>query len=107
MAVLILGEGHSGQSVVAKPGDSLEVQLPENGTTGYRWAAEAHSDLPLDESALPPPAPAGAVGAGRGRLFRSRPLALGEFDLALGLRRSWEKGGVPQRTFEVHVKVAT
>ena len=105
MTVLTLGEGHNGQSVVAMPGDSLEVQLPENGTTGYRWAVEAHSNLPLDESALPPTSLTGAIGAGRGRLFRSLLLAPGEFDLALSLRRSWEQGGAPRRTFEVHVKV--
>lgn len=79
-------------------GDTVEVRLAENATTGYRWAAEdvdaAVVEL-LDTSADYPPSVVGASGVA---VFRVLVRGAGSVTLGFKCWRPWEgDDGVVQR----------
>ena len=84
-----------GDVVHVTPGDVVEVHLPENPTTGYRWAVEAKPDLVEQVDASEPPSSLGAPGAGTTRVLAFRVCAAGEEPLRLRLARAWEREKPP------------
>ena len=71
MADIVITEADLGREVAARVGDAVVVQLPENPTTGFRWAlASPQGDvLDLAHDDFQASAQTG-VGAGGMRLFR-------------------------------------
>jgi inhibitor of cysteine peptidase len=105
VAEIVVKEEHDGRTVSAKVGDSLTVELPENPTTGFRWAP-IDSDastvaLETDEFVL---GSKGAVGGGGTRVFRLRVKGLGRARLQFELMRAWESNA-PSKLFEIHISV--
>ena len=105
MGRIIITQSDGGGTVNAARGDTLEFRLPENPSTGYRWA--------LLESGAPRLAPAGdefqsastgRAGAGGLRVLQFRAIARGTTVLRLELVRSWETVP-PQATFRLQVEV--
>ncbi|MGC9666350.1 protease inhibitor I42 family protein [Planosporangium sp. 12N6] len=89
-----------GSTVVAAPGDTLEVALPENASTGYRWAFEPSPGLViLDDRVLPS---SDQPGAGGERVFAVRVDAPGE--VRARLRRSWEPPESAARSYTLRVR---
>jgi inhibitor of cysteine peptidase len=83
-------------------GEHIEVRLPENPTTGYRW----HADV--DEAALRKTHDAyeGAAeprGAGGTRIMRFEALRPGTVVLHLVKRRSWEQKPTDEFTVQLSV----
>ncbi len=98
-----VGSRDNGGTVSVARGDTVEIALPENAGTGYRWAL---SDLPegvmlvderrdLGDPALP--------GSGGCHVFRVRAGASGT--VSAQLRRPWQSGDAVQE-FSVRVAVA-
>ncbi len=89
--MVTLSEKDDGRSVDLKVGDDLEVTLPENATTGYRWAVD-HIDGPVVNlvSTRPHDPSGGAVGSGGlvSFVFRGEKPATGA--IALKQWRPWE-----------------
>lgn len=87
---MLLTEENDNTTVTARIGDTIEVSLSENPSTGYRWevAALDSSVVSAGESRFSPPA--GGIGAGgtRHMAFRVRDAGVGRVELVL--RRSWE-----------------
>jgi inhibitor of cysteine peptidase len=86
-------------------GDTLELRLAENATTGYRWETEASLAnilAPVDASASYPNA---AVGSGGVAIFHFRAVAPGQGDLSLRYWRTWEGEGSILRRFRLSVTV--
>jgi inhibitor of cysteine peptidase len=83
----------------------LEVQLPENPTTGYRWAVAEYDAriLHLEESALA--SGGGGIGGGGVRAFAFRALLGGETPLRLKHWREWQGESSVDDRFEVTVRV--
>src|SRR5437660_4307603 len=78
-----IGKEHSGSELNLEIGESLELRLPENPTTGYRWQLRS-SGSPVLELMEDSPSPAGeAVGAGRVRrwVFRAAQAGLARLEL--------------------------
>jgi inhibitor of cysteine peptidase len=88
-----VGRDAAGSLVRVPVGTLLDVRVPENPTTGYRWAVEGDDPavLPLADDNFEPGV---AVGAGGTRLLRFRACRPGRASLHLVHRRSWE-GDVP------------
>ena len=99
-----IDQSQNQQEVVAKPGDRVELSLPENPTTGYRWELKATGDPvchPEDSSFQ---APEGGVGRGGVRTWRFAVVAVGTAAIELEYRRSFEAGAPPAKTFSVRVR---
>jgi inhibitor of cysteine peptidase len=105
MAEIVIKQENNGSTVSAKVGDSLSVELPENPTTGFRWApAELDArivELRTDEFILGSDT---AVGAGGVRVFRFLVKGPGSACLQLKLVRAWESGA-SSKLFEIHINV--
>jgi predicted secreted protein len=95
-----VGIPDDGRVVTVTPGGVLEIALPENATTGYRWELDV---LPMgavvvaDRVEAPDTRAAGAAGL---RVFAVRTGRGGT--VSARLRRSWETAD-PVRTFSVRV----
>lgn len=93
-----------------RPGQSLSVALPSNGSTGYFWSV-----APFDETVLArgepfgqertDPHPAGMVGVGGQTHWRFTAAAPGETTLIFAYGGPWEKGTPPAETARYTITV--
>lgn len=101
--VIRLSEQDRGREVPVRPGDVIELHLPENPTTGMRWAldpvpgVEVVGDTYAGPGADPGAAPGAVPGAAATRILRLRVSA----PTRLHLRRAqaWEPGTPPEAEF--------
>jgi predicted secreted protein len=96
-----VGVPDDGEAVTVAPGSVLEIALPENASTGYRWeldALPAGAEVVGDRLEAPASAAIGAAGL---RVFAVRPGHGGT--VSARLRRSWETVA-PVRTFSVRIR---
>lgn len=101
MKVVRLADRNS--DLVLTCGETFEVRLPENATTGYQWSVAQLPDavaLVEDDTAVPDVLLPGAAGEHRFRfVVRGSPGGR----VVLELRRPWEQGIEPEDGFEVRV----
>jgi inhibitor of cysteine peptidase len=102
---LVLGAEADGQTLEIGPGAEVDVVLDENPTTGYRW--EVLTDGAPAVTLVGDTFVAGGRVPGRGgrRSFRLRAGTAGSAVFRLALRRGWQTGAAPTRTFEVTFSV--
>jgi inhibitor of cysteine peptidase len=107
---LKLGEADNGKAYTVRVGDTIEVIIPGNPTTGFAWtAALAEKDAALfekiGEPAYSTEASDGAVvGAGGTYTFTFKAAAAGEALVKLVYARSWESV-TPEKTFAVTLTI--
>src|SRR5664279_4227950 len=65
--MLSLVEKDSGRTIDIRSGETVEITLPENATTGYRWAIDHCDEEIIEALATEPHYPAKAVGSGHHR----------------------------------------
>jgi inhibitor of cysteine peptidase len=105
MAVIQIDERHGGTRVEAQAGDTIELVLPENATTGYRWEID-EPDGPLAvQTSEARPAGDAKPGAGGQRHVVVQATGPGSGRLSLRLRRSWEPPEQADETYAVDVNV--
>lgn len=92
MVDLVLTEADAGRTVEVAPGQAVQLRLPENPTTGYRWVLTM---TPADCLAIASDGfereSAAAPGAGGVRVLDIKAVTAPECGLALAYRRPWEK----------------
>ena len=105
---VILTEADNGSEAAVQCGDTVEVCLAENPTTGYRWAVDpaARDSLSPAASEYARSAAAG-VGGGGTRRFTFRPDTPGTVSIRLTLRRGWASGAVALKRFTATLHVST
>ncbi len=99
-----IDERNNGQTFDFSAGDFFRLCLPENRTTGYRWAFESDGSpccTLLDDRTLPGPRRPGAPGT---RCWTFRAVTRGACRLILRSRRPWGAQGGGQ-AFTVDVRV--
>jgi len=97
-------------SVTVKAGDTVQVKLRSNRTTGYSWAEiKDKTDAKVLKSDggnyEVNPHPEGMVGVGGVETFTFTAVAPGKTEIALGYARPWEKDKEPAQAFKVTVVV--
>ena len=104
-----LGDGDNGGTIHVRPGDTVQIKLRSNPTTGYSWALTGK----LDEKVLKSNGneykvndhPEGMVGVGGNDTWTFQALAAGKTEIVLGYARPWEKDKEPAKTFKTTVVV--
>jgi inhibitor of cysteine peptidase len=111
MPVWTLTISDTGKSIEAHVGDEIEIELPENATTGYRWRVEhaerlSQVEIPQrTDAAQPPPNANPWMGAGGIREFRFRAVEPGIGRLELKYWQEWEGDKSVVQRFAVDVKI--
>jgi inhibitor of cysteine peptidase len=98
-----------GREVTLRVGETLEVSLSENASTGYSWTIPPDLKLKLtpalrerEETVDGPSGPPGKSGV---RHLYFEAVAAGTAELEIHYRRSWEGEKEPTRRFRLHVLV--
>jgi inhibitor of cysteine peptidase len=100
-----VGENDSGQEIALRIGQILEIRLPENPTTGFRWRHGSRGEpaCVLDgDSFEPMEGPPGTGGANRW-LFRAERVGVSAIELFY--ERKWEQERKAARIFRLRVSV--
>jgi len=104
---LRLTHADSGSTITLHPGDTLEIVLPGNPTTGYTWEVKPGSEALLKQKGEPTFMPdSKALGSGGRMTFRFDVVAAGKVPLVLIYHRTFEPQVQPLRTFGIRVLVA-
>src|SRR5262249_31276453 len=103
--MLLLTEKDEGRTVDIRVGQELRVSLPENATTGYRWATEQSPEEFVETTAIEPRYTANAVGSGGLIAFVFRGVKVGSGEIVLKHWRHWEGDRSITRRFRLRVNV--
>jgi len=106
----IITDGENGREFKISAGETFQISLPENPTTGYRWEINGSGapfvGLEKEEYAAPEDGPAGPVlGRGGTRSFIFKAVEPGRTELILRLRRSWEAESESAGSFSVKLEI--
>jgi inhibitor of cysteine peptidase len=104
---MLVDEKFNDRTIEVTIGQTIEVHLPENPTTGFRWqlTSDGGPACVMIESQFI--APAGPPGKGGDHAWKFKAVRAGESDIELGYRRSWESSTGSSRTFKIHVKIGS
>lgn len=105
-SALRLTEEDAGSTVRLAIGDTVEVVLDGNPTTGFTWETAALDESVLKQLGQPEFQPESElIGAGGEFTFRFEAVGSGQTTLQLVYHRPWETHVARERTFEVTVEV--
>jgi inhibitor of cysteine peptidase len=104
MPVLTIDHGSAERAVELKLGETMEVRLAENPSTGFRWIVAADGEPNC--SLVGERAPGGATRPGQPRQHRwqIRGKAAGRCEVELVYRRPWETAA-PAQIVSLHIRV--
>lgn len=106
MKTIKLVEKDAGGTFTLNAGDTLEIALAGNPTTGYSWEHAANDSTVLDQIGEPEyKTDSNLVGAGGQFTFRFCAVVTGQAMIRLIYHRPWEKEVAPLKTFEVTIVV--
>jgi len=95
----------SGQQVSLRVGDTVEISLAENPTTGFRWDLQSKAEpaCKLLKSSFEP----AKVVPGRGgtHFWQFQAVQAGTGKIELEYRRPWEQDSPPSRVFTLSIHV--
>ncbi|MGA7669215.1 MAG: protease inhibitor I42 family protein [Nitrolancea sp.] len=101
-----IGTKDAGKTISLSVGDTIEVALEGNPTTGYNWeAANLDTSILKQVGDVAYTPESSAVGAPGQVVLRFEAVGSGETALQLIYHRSFETGVAPLQTFEVTVQV--
>ena len=102
-------ESFDGREVVLQVGETLEIRLAENASTGYRWSVppklKRKFDRTLREREQTVEGAGKPVGSPGVRYLYFEAIGTGTAELELHYRRPWESDAPPARRFRLRVRV--
>lgn len=103
--MLLITEKDDGKTVNAHVGEPVRIILPENATTGYRWAVDRIDEEFIQVAPEEPRYAADAIGSGgeAGFTFLGRKTGTGE--IMLKHWRHWEGDSSITRRFHLYLNV--
>jgi inhibitor of cysteine peptidase len=100
-----ISQADNDRTVAVDVGDTVRVNLPENATTGYRWAID-HCDREMIEPlSAQAEYTSGTVGSGGDAMFEFRAKKAGTTEIALKYWRHWEGDASVANRFRVRLQV--
>jgi inhibitor of cysteine peptidase len=105
MATQLYNESANGQTIHLAIGQTIEICLEENPTTGFRWQLMADLEAAcatISDAFVHPGGPPGRGGEHRW-IFEA--VRSGGCDIELRYRRRWGNPVEPERMFRIHVEV--
>lgn len=102
--MLHLEKTQHGSEVRIPVGESLELHLPENPTTGYSWHLQGNENSALQVQETTFQRSSERLGAGGLRTWRLQATRAGTVELELAYRRPWEDRPVDTFRITVHVE---
>jgi inhibitor of cysteine peptidase len=100
-----LTQADNGSHITLHPGDTLEIALAGNPTTGYTWEVQPGAEAVVRQQGAPEfKAESARIGAGGTMTFRFAYVAAGAVIVSLIYHRGFEPGVAPLQTFAVTVK---
>ena len=104
-----LTDTNNGGQVTVKAGQTINLQLAANPSTGFGWEVSQVDTTLLAQKGDKTYAPASQnkplAGGGGWEYFRFDAKQKGETTLRLIYHRSWEKGLEPAKTFDVKIQI--
>ena len=100
-----LTELDDGRTIEAKVGDTIELVLPENASTGYRWAFDGVDEQVVRASEGELVGKPAKVGSGGDVRWRLTALAAAATEVRLKLWRRWEGDRSIQKRFAVRLTI--
>jgi inhibitor of cysteine peptidase len=88
--MLLLVETDNGRTVDVRQGETVRVSLPENATTGYRWAIDRFDEEFIEALATEAHYAAGAIGSGGEVAFIFQGKKIGTGEIVMKHWRHWE-----------------
>ena len=104
---MLVDETFNGRTIDVTVGQTIEVRLSENPTTGFSWQLTSDGGPACVMTGDQSIAPAGPPGKGGDHTWNFKTVRPGECDIELGYRRRWESSATASRTFKIHVKVGS
>lgn len=105
-SVLTIVQEDKGKSFEVHLDDAIVIRLPENPTTGYRWAIDKVDEklLELQESDFTPPSEP-RLGAGGWRTLTFKAKSIGTSHIQLKHWREWEGDDSIIERFDVTIRI--
>jgi inhibitor of cysteine peptidase len=103
--MLMLSESDNGQTMDIRVGESVRINLPENATTGYRWAIDHYDEEFIEALATEPRYKANAVGSGGEVAFIFKGKDIGPGEIVLKHWRHWEGESSVTKRFRIRLNV--
>jgi inhibitor of cysteine peptidase len=103
--MLLIVESDNERTVDIRQGESVRVTLPENATTGYRWAIDRYDEEFIQALATEPRNAANAVGSGGEVTFIFQGKKIGDGQIVLKHWRQWEGASSVTTYFRIRLHV--
>jgi inhibitor of cysteine peptidase len=103
--MLIIVESDNGRTVDVPLGESVRINLPENATTGYRWAIDRYDEEFIEALATEPRYTANAIGSGGEVAFIFQGKKIGTGEIVLKHWRHWEGDSSVTNRFRIRLNV--
>ena len=101
----LLVESDNGRTVGIRQGESVRVTLPENATSGYRWAIDRYDEEFIQVLATEPRYAANAIGSGGEVAFIFQGKKIGAGEIVLKHWRQWEGDSSVTTYFRIRLHV--
>ena len=105
--MLSLSENEDGRTAQVRVGETIEVTLPENASTGYSWTVDRLDADIVQQHSAESRNPAKAIGAPGTILFTFEAVKAGTGEIALKYWRSWEGDASVSKRFRIRLSVQT
>ncbi|NTW00974.1 MAG: protease inhibitor I42 family protein [Oscillochloris sp.] len=107
MPTVTLTQADSGKAISVKQGDTFQINLDENPTTGYRWAMDSQDTqvITLISDTYTTTSSGTMLGAGGTRMLTFQAATTGTIQLKLKLWRAWEGDSSIGQRFETSITV--
>jgi len=104
-AMLSLAETDNGRTVDVRLGDTVQVTLRENATTGYRWAIDRYDEEFVEVLKSEPHYTANTIGVGGTVAFTFQGRKAGTGEVVLKNWRHWEGDSSVTSRFRFRLRV--
>jgi inhibitor of cysteine peptidase len=103
--MLSLAQTDNGRTVDIRLGETVRVTLPENATTGYRWAIDRYDEEFVEALGTDARYPSNRIGAGGEVVFDFQGKKIGTGEIVLKHWRHWEGDSSVTTRFRVWLHV--